>query len=167
MSLGSVLIPKSNTFFICYLFFLFFQFGPVLISLLSTNYVYFIFVDVQNIISSGRTVLPNDSLLASTGNACIPRVDGGLGLVRGYLTSVGAGKQLVSNSFLTNFNSVLANPRARRLFSSDAPKKKSKAMTCIFCSSILFYCIYLSKKISLLFRYMKHKTSVFWFCIIC
>ncbi|KAG6693036.1 hypothetical protein I3842_10G143700 [Carya illinoinensis] len=78
----------------------------------------------RHLISSGRTVLPNDSLLASTGNACISRVDGGLGLVRGYITSVGAGKQLVSNSFLSNFNSVLANPRLRRLFSSDAPKKK-------------------------------------------
>ncbi|KAG7960723.1 hypothetical protein I3843_10G138200 [Carya illinoinensis] len=78
----------------------------------------------RHLISSGRTVLPNDSLLASTGNACISRVDGGLGLVRGYITSVGAGKQLLSNSFLSNFNSVLANPRLRRLFSSDAPKKK-------------------------------------------
>jgi hypothetical protein len=71
-------------------------------------------------------VLGNESFLPSTGNACFSRTDGGLGLVRGYVTSVGAGKQLVSNSHLSNFSSVLANPRIRRYLSSQAPKKKSK-----------------------------------------
>lgn len=59
---------------------------------------------------------------------CISRVHGCLGLARAYLTStgVGAGKQLVSRKFLENVDSVLANPRIRRLFSSESPKKRSE-----------------------------------------
>ncbi|XP_058209109.1 ATP-dependent zinc metalloprotease FTSH 8, mitochondrial-like [Rhododendron vialii] len=51
----------------------------------------------------------------------------GLGLVRGYLTSIGAvtGKQLVSNTNLPGFNSIFSNPRLRRLFCSEAPKKRN------------------------------------------
>ncbi|KAL4605053.1 hypothetical protein ACB092_09G000800 [Castanea dentata] len=71
-----------------------------------------------------RSLLPNESHLSSSGSACISRLDGGLGLVRGFVTSFGAGKQLVSNSYLSNFSSVIANPRVRRFFSSEAPKKK-------------------------------------------
>lgn len=70
-------------------------------------------------------MLPNESLFSSSGNACISRGDGGLGLVRGYVTCVGAGKQLVSNSYLSNFGSVLANPRVRRFFSSQPLKKRN------------------------------------------
>ncbi|XP_059462665.1 ATP-dependent zinc metalloprotease FTSH 10, mitochondrial-like isoform X2 [Corylus avellana] len=82
----------------------------------------------SNVISSNyaeRAVLASESLLPSTGNACFSRADGGLGLVRGYVTSVGAGKQLVANSHLSNFSSVLAYPRVRRFLSSQAPKKKN------------------------------------------
>ncbi|CAK9179444.1 unnamed protein product [Ilex paraguariensis] len=57
--------------------------------------------------------------------ACTARVDGGLGFVRGYLTSIGAGKQIISNTYLLEFNSVFANPRLRRLFCSEAPKKRN------------------------------------------
>ncbi|XP_023913888.2 ATP-dependent zinc metalloprotease FTSH 10, mitochondrial [Quercus suber] len=71
-----------------------------------------------------RRLLPNESHSSSSGSACISRVDGGLGLVRGFVTSFGAGKQLVSNSYLSNFSSVIANPRVRRFFSSEAPNKK-------------------------------------------
>ncbi|XP_059463347.1 ATP-dependent zinc metalloprotease FTSH 10, mitochondrial-like isoform X2 [Corylus avellana] len=82
----------------------------------------------SNVISSNyaeRAVLASESLLPSTGNACFSRADGGLGLVRGYVTSVGAGKQLVANSHLSNFSSVLAYPRVWRFLSSQAPKKKN------------------------------------------
>ena len=88
-------------------------------------------MDAQNVNSGNyteRTVLPNESLFSSSGNACISRGDGGLGLVRGYVTCVGAGKQLVSNSYLSNFSSVLANPRVRRFFSSEPLKKRSKGI---------------------------------------
>lgn len=97
---------------------------------------------MQNVISGNyaeRAVLANESLLPSTGNACFSRADGGLGLVRGYVTSVGAGKQLVSNSHLSNFSSVLANPRVRRFFSSQAPKKKSKWIMSVFCFCFCFF----------------------------
>jgi len=63
---------------------------------------------VQNVISGNyaeRAVLANESLSSSTSNACFSGADGGLGLVRGYVTSVGAGKQLVSDSYLSNFRS--------------------------------------------------------------
>ncbi|GMY14503.1 ATP-dependent zinc metalloprotease FTSH 10, mitochondrial-like isoform X1 [Fagus crenata] len=84
---------------------------------------------LQRNVNSGnyteRTVLPNESLFSSSGNACISRGDGGLGLVRGYVMCVGAGKQLVSNSYLSNFSSVLSNPRVRRFFSSQPLKKRN------------------------------------------
>ncbi|PQQ09967.1 ATP-dependent zinc metalloprotease FTSH 10 mitochondrial-like [Prunus yedoensis var. nudiflora] len=61
----------------------------------------------------------------ATGNACISGVDGELGLLRGYLTYKGAGKQLVSNTYLSNFKSFLTNPRIRRFFSSQRHEKKN------------------------------------------
>uniref|UniRef100_A0A6N2MMR2 AAA+ ATPase domain-containing protein n=1 Tax=Salix viminalis TaxID=40686 RepID=A0A6N2MMR2_SALVM len=48
----------------------------------------------------------------------------GLGIVRGYLSFSGAGKQIVSSKQLSTLNSILANPRVRRFFSSEAPKKR-------------------------------------------
>ncbi|KAJ7950293.1 ATP-dependent zinc metalloprotease FTSH 10, mitochondrial-like protein [Quillaja saponaria] len=76
-----------------------------------------------------RNVLLDESLLPSTpfGNASISRIENGYGNVRGYLTCIGAGagKQLVSNAYFSNLNSFLANPRIRRLFSSEAPKKRN------------------------------------------
>ncbi|CAK7331492.1 unnamed protein product [Dovyalis caffra] len=49
---------------------------------------------------------------------------GGLGLLRGYLTSIGRGGTHKS-SYLSDLNFILANPRIRRFFSNEAPKKKN------------------------------------------
>ncbi|KAK9289660.1 hypothetical protein L1049_007818 [Liquidambar formosana] len=75
----------------------------------------------------GRSLLSDDWLLRTMplGNACNARVDGELGLVRGYLTSVGPGKQLASNTYLWDFNSVLTNLKFRRLFCSEGPEKRN------------------------------------------
>ncbi|KAH7842815.1 hypothetical protein Vadar_009527 [Vaccinium darrowii] len=78
----------------------------------------------SNIISGNyglREVLSKE-LVAS--NGCSAE---GLGLVRGYLTSIGAvtGKQYVSSTYLPGFNSIFANPHLRRLFCSEAPKKRN------------------------------------------
>ncbi|KAL7136438.1 hypothetical protein ABFS83_10G031000 [Erythranthe nasuta] len=61
----------------------------------------------------------------STGNAFTKCENGGLGLLRSYLTSIGAGKQVTKSHVLEEFHSVMASPRLRRLFCSQAPKKKS------------------------------------------
>ncbi|KAJ9172372.1 hypothetical protein P3X46_015618 [Hevea brasiliensis] len=55
----------------------------------------------------------------------VDRFDGGLGFVRGYLASIGAHKEFVSKSTLSDLNYLLANPRILRFFSSEAPKKKN------------------------------------------
>ncbi|KAE8704526.1 ATP-dependent zinc metalloprotease FTSH 3 [Hibiscus syriacus] len=55
----------------------------------------------------------------------VPLVNQGLGLVRGFLAPAGVGKQLVSNTRLSNLDSILANPRIRRFFSSEGPKKRN------------------------------------------
>ncbi|XP_021622945.1 ATP-dependent zinc metalloprotease FTSH 8, mitochondrial isoform X2 [Manihot esculenta] len=57
-------------------------------------------------------------------NTCISGVDGGLGIIRGYLTSAGGVRQLLSKTNLFNSKSLLAKPRARLFFSSQAPKKR-------------------------------------------
>ncbi|OMO66340.1 Peptidase M41 [Corchorus capsularis] len=74
-----------------------------------------------NVIS--RNVLNESRLSTPVGNACNSRVNEGIGLVRGYFALGGIGKQLVSNSRLSNLDSILANPRVRRFFCSDGPKK--------------------------------------------
>ncbi|CAN1329248.1 ATP-dependent zinc metalloprotease FTSH 10, mitochondrial [Linum perenne] len=63
---------------------------------------------------------------APVGGSFANRLDDGAAFLRGYLTSIGAGKSSgsVKNSF-SNLNSVLANPKLRRFFSSEAPKKKN------------------------------------------
>lgn len=59
--------------------------------------------------------------------ACIARGDGGgLGFLRTYLTSLRPGKQIPNRDFSLPFNSVLLNPRLRRLFCNEAPKRRSK-----------------------------------------
>ncbi|XP_062171411.1 ATP-dependent zinc metalloprotease FTSH 10, mitochondrial-like isoform X1 [Alnus glutinosa] len=74
----------------------------------------------------GRSVIGNEGLLGVPGvNAYLGRVDGGLGFLRRYLATIGAHKELVSKACLSDLNRVLANPRLRRLFSSEAPKKKN------------------------------------------
>jgi AFG3 family protein len=75
----------------------------------------------------GRSVIGNKGLLGVPGvNAYLGRVNGGLGILRRYLATVGAHKAFVSKAYLSDLNHVLANPRLRRLFSSEGPKKKSK-----------------------------------------
>ncbi|KAM5560154.1 ATP-dependent zinc metalloprotease FTSH 8, mitochondrial [Rosa sericea] len=69
-----------------------------------------------------RAALRHEPLAPLGGNAGI---SGGLGLLRGYITYNGAGKQLVSNTYMSNLKSALANPRIRRLFSSERPGKKN------------------------------------------
>lgn len=65
---------------------------------------------------------------ASTVDTYITQVDEKLGFLRGYIASIGASKELGSKSYyVSDLNYVLANPRLRRFFSSEAPKKKSKS----------------------------------------
>ncbi|XP_059667838.1 ATP-dependent zinc metalloprotease FTSH 10, mitochondrial-like [Cornus florida] len=71
-----------------------------------------------------RSVLLNESLSPSI-DACIARFDGGLGFVRGYLTSIGVGRQIVSKASSSEFHSVFANPHLRRFFCSEGPKKRN------------------------------------------
>uniref|UniRef100_A0A5B7BTB5 Uncharacterized protein n=1 Tax=Davidia involucrata TaxID=16924 RepID=A0A5B7BTB5_DAVIN len=81
----------------------------------------------RNVISGNygvRCLLLNETLSSST-NAGIAGVDGGLGLVRAYLTSIRAGRKIVSNSYLAEFNFVSANPKLRRLFCSEVPKRRN------------------------------------------
>ncbi|XP_057497736.1 ATP-dependent zinc metalloprotease FTSH 8, mitochondrial-like isoform X2 [Actinidia eriantha] len=70
-----------------------------------------------------RTVASKELVSSNAG------IEEGLGLVRGYLTSIGAGtgRQLVSksNTSLSEFSSIFANPRLRRLFCTETPKKRN------------------------------------------
>ncbi|KAK8494049.1 hypothetical protein V6N13_076436 [Hibiscus sabdariffa] len=63
------------------------------------------------------------SLPRLSGN--VDRLFGESGYLRGYLGSIGASKEFASKAYLSDLNSVLANPRIRRFFSSEAPKKKN------------------------------------------
>ncbi|XP_022731435.1 ATP-dependent zinc metalloprotease FTSH 10, mitochondrial-like [Durio zibethinus] len=63
------------------------------------------------------------SLPRSTGN--VDGLIGDLRFLRGYLTSIGAGKEFTSKTYLSDLNIVLANPRIRRFFSSETPKKRN------------------------------------------
>ncbi|VFQ71263.1 unnamed protein product [Cuscuta campestris] len=56
---------------------------------------------------------------------CNSGIDAGLGLVRSYLTSIGAGKGTFNKAYSSDIGSFFANPRLRRLFCSQAPKKKN------------------------------------------
>ncbi|GLU11581.1 hypothetical protein SLE2022_283180 [Rubroshorea leprosula] len=55
----------------------------------------------------------------------VERISGDLGFLRTYLASIGAAKDLNSKAYLSDLNYVLANPRFRRFFSTEAPKKKN------------------------------------------
>ncbi|XP_065852413.1 ATP-dependent zinc metalloprotease FTSH 8, mitochondrial-like [Euphorbia lathyris] len=80
---------------------------------------------------SARSALVEDPIFpsASLENACIARIYRGLGFSRGYLTSAGGGKPLLSKTNLSNSNSVVANPRRRLFFSTQTPKKKRKVLS--------------------------------------
>lgn len=80
--------------------------------------------------NGGRSAIVNEALLG------VPRVndpvDLGLGFLRRYLATLGAHKRFVSKAYLSDLNHVLANPRLRRFFSSEAPKKKSNYFLIFF-----------------------------------
>ncbi|CAI0393359.1 unnamed protein product, partial [Linum tenue] len=59
------------------------------------------------------------------GGSFANRIDDGVGILRSYLTSIGAAKSSAAKTSVSNLNAILANPRLRRFFSSEAPKKKS------------------------------------------
>ena len=96
----------------------------------------------------GRSTFLNEALSRTPHYSTdLGRLDSGLGFLRGYLTSIGAGKGFVSKSYLSDLNFVLANPRIRRFFSSEEPKKKSKKFLPLFysCSHVrLFECLNIS-----------------------
>ncbi|XP_057471726.1 ATP-dependent zinc metalloprotease FTSH 10, mitochondrial-like [Actinidia eriantha] len=77
----------------------------------------------RNVVSGNygaRTVNSNKLISENAG------VDEKLGFVMGYLTSIGAGtgRQIVSNTYLSEFSTTFANPRLRRFFCSETPKKR-------------------------------------------
>ncbi|KAI5682428.1 hypothetical protein M9H77_03656 [Catharanthus roseus] len=57
--------------------------------------------------------------------AYIARGDGGIGFVRTYLTSIRRGTQIANSALSFEFNPVFLNPRLRRLFCNEAPKKRN------------------------------------------
>ncbi|KAL3850655.1 hypothetical protein ACJIZ3_012537 [Penstemon smallii] len=63
--------------------------------------------------------------LNNLNNGRINDFDGKLGILRGYLTAIGGNKGSISRAYLSDFNYFIANPRMRRFFSSEAPKKKN------------------------------------------
>ncbi|XWS53107.1 hypothetical protein CRYUN_Cryun11dG0129500 [Craigia yunnanensis] len=71
----------------------------------------------------GGTGGRSPSLPRLSGN--VDRLIGEVGFLRGYLASIGARKEFTSKTYLSDLNFVLANPRIRRFFSSEAPKKKN------------------------------------------
>ncbi|KAL7201670.1 hypothetical protein ACSBR1_033382 [Camellia fascicularis] len=83
----------------------------------------------RNVISGGngaRSALTNGAFIrAPYVDRDISRFDDKLGFLRGYLTSIGANKGTLSKPYLSDLNYLLANPRLRRFFSSEAPKKKN------------------------------------------
>ncbi|CAD5166580.1 unnamed protein product [Musa acuminata subsp. malaccensis] len=70
-----------------------------------------------------RPVISSEVLLQKP---CIGRdITAGVGLLRGYFTSVGANKAIGVGSHLSHWRFLLANPNFRRFFSSGSPKKKN------------------------------------------
>lgn len=71
-----------------------------------------------------RSAILNEvRLLAPAGleAASVNQVEGGLGFLRRHFASLASRKGLVNNDLI----GVIANPRLRRFFSDEAPKKKS------------------------------------------
>ncbi|GAA0171272.1 metalloprotease [Lithospermum erythrorhizon] len=76
----------------------------------------------QSYISGGygtRTVIKNELV---SQNGSISRCDAKLRFLRGYLTSIGAPKQLCNTNFVWEFGSAVHHPR---LFCSETPKKRN------------------------------------------
>lgn len=95
----------------------------------------------QNVVNGSRSALAKRTgLRASTGDTYINQLDDKLGFFRGYIASIGANKELASKShYLSDLNYGLANPRLRRFFSSEAPKKKSKDTRLCLLSFIIYF----------------------------
>ncbi|XP_017406324.1 ATP-dependent zinc metalloprotease FTSH 10, mitochondrial isoform X2 [Vigna angularis] len=78
--------------------------------------------------SLSRSSRGNGGLGTLTGiqrtNTCSDGAESVLGFVRSYVSSARASNYRIF-SYLPDFKSVAANPRVRRLFSSEAPKKKN------------------------------------------
>lgn len=111
----------------CLILFLFYDF------FLSSFLILFYFV--QNV-----SKFLNEAILRSPYvDTYIGRFDGQLGFVRGYLATIGANKEFGSKGYLSDLNYVLANPRIRRFFSSEAPKKKSELL--LSCLSVFLFLI--------------------------
>ncbi|KAG8387873.1 hypothetical protein BUALT_Bualt02G0066800 [Buddleja alternifolia] len=76
-----------------------------------------------------RSLLWNKEIVGASNIGClnnsIYQFDGNLGFVRGYLAAAGANRGSTSKAYLSDFNFFIANPRLRRYFSSEAPKKKN------------------------------------------
>lgn len=88
----------------------------------------FLFHGAQALISGVRYAILDE---VASSNACITRANGGLGFVRSYLTSIGAGKHGVSKAalqraYLSEIDKLCANPRLRRFFCSQGSKKSSE-----------------------------------------
>ncbi|KAH7838843.1 hypothetical protein Vadar_031861 [Vaccinium darrowii] len=76
--------------------------------------------------NGGRSGFVNEEVFRALDvDTCISRFDEKLGCLRGYLTSIRSNKDALSKAYLSNLNNVLANPRLRRCFCSQAPKKKN------------------------------------------
>ncbi|XP_009781386.1 ATP-dependent zinc metalloprotease FTSH 10, mitochondrial-like [Nicotiana sylvestris] len=76
----------------------------------------------KRLVSGVRGVILDE---VASRDACITRVNGGLGFVRSYLTSIGAGKQGVNKAYLSELDSLFAKPRLRRFFCSQGSKNKN------------------------------------------
>ncbi|KAF5470529.1 hypothetical protein F2P56_011035 [Juglans regia] len=74
----------------------------------------------------GRSAIPKEGLLqAPRVNEYLGRAYGGSGFFRRYSATIGAHRDFASKLYWLDFKHVPANPRFRRLFSSEAPKKKN------------------------------------------
>ncbi|CAK9187274.1 unnamed protein product [Ilex paraguariensis] len=77
-------------------------------------------------VNDGWSICMNEAFLRDRQvNTYLSRFDGKLGFLRGYLASVGVNKEFIPKGYISDLNYVLANPRIRRFFSSEAPKKKN------------------------------------------
>lgn len=81
-------------------------------------------------INQGRLLFWNTKAIGAKNvnglsNEFVNQIDGKLGFVRGYLTSIGAKTGSKSGTYLSDFRYFFTNQRISRYFSSKAPKKKS------------------------------------------
>lgn len=104
------------------------------------------FFSLQDVFSgtcNGRPTFPYESFSPSTttplGNASFYGGDAGLGLSRGYVTYNGAGKQLISNAYVSNLKDFLSNPRILRFFSTGGAGKKSNLLSLKFHRKFVFF----------------------------